>query len=495
MRSGYFTSQCLILALAFSSVVSAQSTLDNERDDWEGSSLGVRLELTDGYPIVDTVYEHVRESSPFVDGDRIEKIAELKFPAETLGPLRDVMKGIQPGAQLQCVVQRDGESKSLSLKTFRREYVDIQAIYRRLHRNKIINEHLEETERTQWFDDFTSRMSQRVGSSTSPRLATEAINSIIDEIGVSHTAIIPSSAGLGFGGKPVGGMGILLQRHQIGQRSGYFVVDMKPGGPADQSELLIGDEVLRVNGLEISDSKRLDLSGHEARYELYNLMVDDGEALKLEVLSSPFDDSHDVEVIGAPELSTLQAFRNSVRAIESSGHKFGYVRFWNLMSVRVAIDFKSKIKGEFADSDCIIMDLRGRGGIIPAVTSLDRTVEEIELPVVAIIDGLTRSAKEMLAYLIKKHENVTVIGTKTSGAVTGATMLRLPSGNSLMFPVASAETLGQFIDGEILEGVGVEPDVEFEFFVPYSAGKDRLLYAAIKQAIELAKNRDDVIRH
>ena len=134
--------------------------------------MGVRLELTDGYPIVDTVYEHVRESSPFVDGDRIEKIAELKFPAETLGPLRDVMKGIQPGAQLQCVVQRDGESKSLSLKTFRREYVDIQAIYRRLHRNKIINEHLEETERTQWFDDFTSRMSQRVDSSTSCLLYT-----------------------------------------------------------------------------------------------------------------------------------------------------------------------------------------------------------------------------------------------------------------------------------------------------------------------------------
>ena len=53
----------------------------------------------------------------------------------------------------------------------------------------------------------------------------------------------------------------------------------------------------------------------------------------------------------------------------------------------------------------------------------------------------------------------------------------------------------RFIDGEILEGVGVEPDVEFEFFVPYSAGKDRLLYAAVKQAIELAKKSDDVIRH
>ena len=500
MRSGYFTSYCLIIAIALSfatafySPVNAQSALDDERDGWEGSSLGVRLEMQDGYPTIDTVYEHVRESSPFIDGDRIEKIAELEFPAETLGPLRDLMKTTQPDARLHCVVLRDGEAKSLTLTTYRLEFVDIQAIYRRLYRNKIIKDHLQATQRGQWFDDFTARMSNKVGSSASPRLATEAINSIIDEIGVSHTAIIPSSAGLGFGAETVGGIGILLQRHQIGHRSGYFVVDMKPGGPADQSKLLIGDEVLRVNGLAISDSKRLDLSGHEARYQLYNLMVKDGETVNLEVLSSPFEDTHDVEVIGAAELSTLQAFRNSARAIESSGLKFGYVRFWNLMSMRVATDFKSKIEDEFSEADCIIMDLRGRGGIVPAVTSLDRTVGEMELPVVAIIDGLTRSAKEMLAYLIKKHDNVTVIGTKTSGAVTGATFLRLPSGNSLMFPVASADSLGRYLDGEIIEGVGVEPDEEFKFFVPYAAGTDHLLNAAIKKAAQLAKNRTGINR-
>ena len=140
------------------------------------------------------------------------------------------------------------------------------------------------------------------------------------------------------------------------------------------------------------------------------------------------------------------------------------------------------------------MDLRGRGGIVPAVMSLDRTVGKIDRPVVAIIDQLTRSAKEMLTYLIKKHENVVVIGTKTSGAVTGATMLRLPSGNSLMFPVASADTLASLIDGEIIEGIGVEPDEPFEFFVPYAAGTDHLLNAAIKRATQLAKDRKGVIR-
>ena len=474
--------------------LSGQRNLDNERDVWEGSSLGVRLEMTEGFAIVDEVYEHVRDSSPFENGDVIQEIASVEFPAEDLTPLRELLKTIDPETELKCIIERDGEKQKLSVNTFRREFLDIQAIYRRLNRNKIIQDHLEETKRDNWFEDFTQRMSKSVRVSKTPRLAAEALNTIIDEIGVSHTAIIPASAGLGFGSKPVGGIGILLQRHDINDREAYFVIDMKPGGPGDKSELLIGDEILAVNGLRIAQSRRLDLSGHEARHRLYHLMAEEGEKLELEVLSSPFEDSRDISVVAEQELSTLEAFRNSARKIKSEGQEIGYFRFWNLMSMRVVSDFKFKVQGEFVNSDCIIMDLRGRGGIVPAVTSLSRTVAEMERPVVAIIDGLTRSAKEMLAYLIKKHENVVVVGTTTSGAVTGATFLRLPSGNSLMFPVASADSLGRYIDGEILEGVGVEPDEEFEFFIPYAAGTDRLLNVAIKRATQLAKQSDDIIR-
>lgn len=486
---------CVLLAFSMLvSLANSQSSLDLERDCWQGSSLGVRLEHEDGYPIVDAVYEHVRQSSPLTDGDRIKKIASLDFPTENLDPLRDLLSSVEPETRINCVVERNGEDQELAITTFRRELVDIQAIYRLLNRNKIIKEHLQATERDNWFDDFTQRMTRSVRQSGSPRRAAEALNSIIDEIGISHTAIIPSSAGLGFAGKPVAGIGILLQEHEIAGRTGYFVIDMKPGGPGDLSELLIGDEILAVNGLPIAQSRRLDLSGHEARYRLFNLIADDGETLQLEVLSSPFEDSRDIEIVAAQELNTLQTFRNSARMIDAGGVKMGYFRFWNLMSMRVASEFKSLIENEYGSADCIIMDLRGRGGVVPAVTSINRTVGQMDRPVVAIIDGLTRSAKEMLTYLIKKHDNVVVVGSKTSGAVTGATLRRLPSGNSLMLPVASADSLSRYIDGEIIEGVGVGPDEEFKFFVPYAAGSDHLLNAAVARAIELVKQHHDVIR-
>jgi C-terminal processing protease CtpA/Prc len=56
-----------------------------------------------------------------------------------------------------------------------------------------------------------------------------------------------------------------------------------------------------------------------------------------------------------------------------------------------------------------------------------------------------------------------------------------------MIPVASATSLSRFVDGQIIEGVGVEPDETVEYFVPYSAGQDRLLNYAVKRAVESAE--------
>ena len=85
---------------------------------------------------------------------------------------------------------------------------------------------------------------------------------------------------------------------------------------------------------------------------------------------------------------------------------------------------------------------------------------------------------------MKKHENVIVIGTRTTGAVTGATFAALPSGNALMYPALPADSLKHHMDGKILEGVGVEPDEEVNFFIPYCGGNDRMLQTAIKRAAE-----------
>ena len=126
--------------------------------------------------------------------------------------------------------------------------------------------------------------------------------------------------------------------------------------------------------------------------------------------------------------------------------------------------------------------MRGRGGIIPAVLAIDRTVREIEKPVIAITDELTRSAKEILSLRIKKSDNVTVIGEKTAGAVTACSFYSLPSGNVFMYPVMSAESLKRYTGGVIIEGTGVEADLPVDFFEAYCNGVDKLLDFAIETA-------------
>jgi C-terminal processing protease CtpA/Prc len=180
--------------------------------------------------------------------------------------------------------------------------------------------------------------------------------------------------------------------------------------------------------------------------------------------------------------------------IQAGDKQIGYLRFWNLMSMGVNGALASAMREDFVDCDAIVLDLRGRGGIVPAVLALNRTVSKLDKPVVVTIDGLTRSAKEMLTYLLKKQEHVLVVGERTTGAVTGATVLKLPSGNSIMIPVASAESLKQFIDGEILEGVGVGPDEPVKHFLPFCAGQDRILDHAVKRAVELAIEKKDIAK-
>ncbi len=497
LLAGFWIAQVVCHCPAQSKPVELDSSTSpsrlSELDTWRGSSLGIRLEVQDEELLVSDIYPHVESSTPFLKGDRILSIGDLEFSGDSTEGLGELLEATDPDSELKAVVERNGQRIQLNVTTFRKEFVDIQAIFRRLHGNRIIQQHLKETNRENLFDDFTERMAISVQNSESPRQAAEALNRIIDEIDVSHTAIIPASAGLSFSQEPAGSIGIVLQRHRFDGRDRYFVVDRQPGGPSYRSELKLGDEILVVNGVAIEQSSRLLLSGHEDRYQLFTLKADVNEELEIEFLRSPFEDSRVTVIKSELDLPIEESVRQSVRTIASGNRQIGYLRFWNLMSMKVNSEFSRQLAGEFARCDAIIMDLRGRGGIVPVVSSLNRTVKNYDKPVVVIIDDLTRSAKEMLAHLLKKHDHVVVVGAKTAGAVTGATMQKLPSGNTLMYPVASAETLKQYIDGQILEGIGVEPDERVKYFVPWSGGEDRLFDYAVKRAAEFTPPNRDVI--
>src|ERR1700675_3307530 len=84
-------------------------------------------------------------------------------------------------------------------------------------------------------------------------------------------------------------------------------------------------------------------------------------------------------------------------------------------------------------------------------------------PVVMLINGGTRSGKEILAYGFKKYGVGELIGTRTAGAVLAGRAFLLSDDSLLLLAVADVH-----IDGERLEGVGVTPTIEVPFAVEYA---------------------------
>jgi len=256
----------------------------------------------------------------------------------------------------------------------------------------------------------------------------------------------------------------------------FFVASVLEGSPAAKAGLLRGDRVLEVDGVPVEWSSRLDWRGDDAPLpdppEHFLVCHDESDAVSLLVERTP-----GVQMgfrLQAAAYFALEASRAGARVIEHRGRRFGYVHFWYIPFTGTTKLLTRLVHEDFRDCDGLILDLRGHGGSAGAVFLLvsalsgDRAVWT--RPFVALIDRGTRSAKEVLAYELKKKHAGILVGEKTAGAVIPATFQEVGSDTVLMFP---SFTLGRFT--EILEGHGVEPDVEAADALPFAAGADPIL--------------------
>ena len=132
----------------------------------------------------------------------------------------------------------------------------------------------------------------------------------------------------------------------------------------------------------------------------------------------------------------LRGLESSARVIESNGRRIGYVHVWCYAGhvYQRALEFLLS-QGALKDADALIWDLRdGWGGAQPEyldlfnaraptmqVTDQSGASEFVNVkwrkPVAMLINGGTRSGKEVLAYGFKKYRLGELIGTRTEGAV------------------------------------------------------------------------------
>jgi carboxyl-terminal processing protease len=272
------------------------------------------------------------------------------------------------------------------------------------------------------------------------------------------------------------GIGIISGSETSFRNTITAVID---GTPAQQAGLRPGDEVVTADDTAFEPigsfrgkvSKTVLLKVHRG-----------GSDLQISVVPADLE----------PTKMFLRGLESSARIIESGGRRIGYVHVWCYAGFTYQRALEVLLsQGALKDADALIWDLRdGWGGAQPEYLDLfnaraptmqvtDRigNSEFVNVkwrkPVAMLINGGTRSGKEVLAYGFKKYQLGELIGTRTEGAVLAATAFLVGSG-LLLLAVEDVR-----VDGERLEGVGVTPTIEVQAGAASAGSNDAQLSRAV----------------
>jgi carboxyl-terminal processing protease len=329
-----------------------------------------------------------------------------------------------------------------------------------------------------------------------------AINAMLKELGASHThyytpedpayyqlADIFSGAlerrGLervfSRGEVTYPGIGAFTQADDQGRT---FITGVVEGAPAHQAGLLIGDEILSVDE---SPFRAVDsFRGKVGSPVSIRIRRTSGAAL-MAIGVTPAE-LH-------PNAMFLRGLQASARVIGAGNNaRVGYVHVWSYAGRRYQSALEDLIAdGPLRDADALVWDLRdGWGGAQPEYLDLfnpraptmqvrarsgETSLVDVKWrkPVAMLINGGTRSGKEVLAYGFKEYRLGELIGNRTEGAVLAATAFLIGDEGLLLLAVEDV-----LVDGERLEGVGVTPTIEVAFDPRYAAGVDPQLDRAVQ---------------
>jgi carboxyl-terminal processing protease len=278
----------------------------------------------------------------------------------------------------------------------------------------------------------------------------------------------------------VGYHGIGLFTRQIDGK--LFVSGTIAGLPAEKAGVLVGDEIVDVDGKPFEPIGSFAGKADEA-VTMHVRRTAGGDILPIEMRPVWIEPADDFE----------NAMSDGARIIDSGGKKIGYVRIWSYAGDRYQDKLEEILAGKLAGADALIWDLRdGWGGAQPyyldifsrlgptmEMTERDGNHEFINVkwrkPAALLINGGSRSGKEVLAYGFKKYQVGEVIGTRTAGALLAARAYLLYDDSLLLLAVDDVA-----VDGERLEGVGVAPTIEVPFPLEYAAGKDPQIDKAVE---------------
>lgn len=262
-----------------------------------------------------------------------------------------------------------------------------------------------------------------------------------------------------------------------------FVTAVLAGFPAAKAGIAVGDEIVSVD-----DAPFRPVGSFRGKA---------GSAVKIALRRERGGDTSSVEVRPVrikPGEAFRKAMREGARVIEENGKRIAYIHVLSYAGPRYQhVLMEELASGKLKDADALVWDLRdGWGGAQPWYLDIfndrgpDMTLTKRSgatsfasfkwrKPVAMLINGGTRSGKEVLAHGFKSYRYGEVIGTRSAGALLAGRAFLLSDGSFLMVAVNDVA-----VDGERLEGTGVAPTIEVPREIPYSQGADPQLDKAVE---------------
>ncbi|MDP9171332.1 MAG: S41 family peptidase [Acidobacteriota bacterium] len=275
------------------------------------------------------------------------------------------------------------------------------------------------------------------------------------------------------------------------------VESVAPGSPAERAGIRPGMTLQGIDGAEITPMLRLadNLKDQEGRRIVARSVARKldagtrGEVLRLDVLDENGAPKH-ISLERAEPPGKLVTFGNlpQSRLIFESRRLpggAGYIHFNEFLDpVSLMPQFEAAVK-EFATGPGIILDLRGNPGGIGVMamgiagffidkrglklgemkmreTTLKFVVfpraETYEGKLAILLDAGSASTTEILAQGLQDLKRARIFGSRSAGAALPSDIIRLPNGDGFQFAQASYTS----VNGKVLEGAGVTPDVKIE---------------------------------
>lgn len=322
-----------------------------------------------------------------------------------------------------------------------------------------------------------------------------SIQGLIDALGDPHTQYItPEDYGSGIDiiSGAFEGIGATVQQDPV---TGEIVI-LQPfhDAPAEAAGLNTGDAILAVDGESAE--------GWSTKQAVQKIRGPQGTPVVLTIRHAASGEIEDVEII-RDTIIIPTVFSQDVT--DESGAAVSDLAYLNIQQFtdQTAPDMEAELERIVDEGyEGVIIDLRNNpgGGLDATVrvadlflddgvvlTQVDRDGSETvyeshdggpgtNLPVVILVNGFSASGSEVLAGALRDQGRATLVGEQTFGKGSVNHIRPLSNGGALYVTIARWLTP----NGELIEGVGLAPDVAVTLTVDDAeAGVDTQLYAAI----------------